>query len=174
VRDPERLEPIRELAVTLGMNASPFDCWLAERGLNTFDLRFDRAQESAARLADVIAGCAGVAKVVYPGRADHPDHELARALMGGNGGSMVCFELDGGRDHANRLIRALHGVPFAPTLGDVGTTISHPASSSHRSVPEERRRSLGISQGLLRVSVGIEDVELLERTFRQALADAAS
>ncbi len=100
----------------------------------SFDLRFDRAQSTAATLADHLAGLPGVARVIYPTRADHPDVERAQQLLSGQGGNMVSFELTGGRAAANAFTRAADGLCFAPTLGDVGTTLSHPATSSHRQV----------------------------------------
>lgn len=176
-KDPAHHQAINDAVVTWGLNASPFDCWLAERGLNTFELRFDRAQENAKALADHLRGLSGVKLVLYPGEEDHPDKALARDLLQGNYSHMVSFELavdrSGGRDGVNRFLRAASNIAFAPTLGDVGTTISHPASSSHRGLSEEERLSLGISEGFIRVSVGIEDIELLKREFTAAVAAMA-
>ena len=100
-------------------------------------------------------------RVIYPTRPDHPDHNRAVGLFGGQGGNMLSFELAGGRAAANAMTRAAPDVAFAPTLGDVGTTLSHPASSSHRALSAEAQADLGISQGFFRVSVGIEEPELL-------------
>lgn len=176
-RDPQLAEAMRVFAVTTGLTPSPFDCWLAERGLLTYPLRYDRAEANAARLADHLAGLAGVRRVLYPTRSDHPDHNRAVALLGNRGGHMVSFELGGevagGRAAANRLTRAA-GVFFAPTLGDVATTLSHPASSSHRAVPEEARARIGISEGFFRISVGIEPVEDLCAAFSAGVAAAAA
>jgi len=152
------------------MTPSPFDCWLAERGLYSFELRYDRAEENAAALAGHLAGLAGVRRVLYPTRPDHPDHNRAQALLGARGGHMVSFEVDGGREAANRLVRAAGNIPFAPTLGDIGTTLSHPASSSHRGLTPEARAGLGISEGFFRVSVGVEEIGLLCREFEAAVA----
>jgi len=169
---PARNKALYDAAVTWGLTPSPFDCWLAERGLHTFDLRYDRATANAAALADHLAGLEGVAQVLYPGRPDHPDHNRAVALLDGNFANMVSFRLKGGRAEVNRFLRAAEHIAFAPTLGDVGTTISHPASSSHRALTPEARAAVGIDEGFIRVSVGIEDIGQLKREFAQAVAAA--
>ncbi|MEQ8356089.1 MAG: PLP-dependent transferase [Kiloniellaceae bacterium] len=171
-RDADHRRAIYDAVVTWGLNASPFDCWLAERGLNTFELRFDRAQANAKALADHLRGLEGVKQVLYPGEDDHPDRDLARDLLHGNYSHMVSFELDADRAGVNRFIRAAADIAFAPTLGDVGTTISHPASSSHRGLGSQQRLGLGIGEGFIRVSVGIEDIGLLKREFSVAVAAA--
>ena len=171
-RDAAHRKAIYDFAVTVGLTPSPFDCWLAERGLYSFHLRYDRAEENAARLADHLAGMAGVKRVLYPLRPDHPDHNRAAGLLGRRGGNMLSFELNGGRSAANALTRAMPDVAFAPTLGDVGTTLSHPATSSHRAMSPEARAALGISEGFFRVSVGVEDADLLLRDFTAGVAAA--
>lgn len=171
-RDADLAERLRVFAVTAGLTPSPFDCWLAERGMLSFDLRFDRAQASAALLADHLAGLPGVSRVLYPMRADHPDHARARDLLSGQGCNMVSFEISGGRAAANALTRAAEGISFAPTLGDVGTTISHPASSSHRALTPQGRAELGISEGFFRLSIGLEDPQALCDIFTRAVAAA--
>lgn len=168
-RDAALHDRLRVFTVTTGMTPSPFDCWLAERGLLSFDLRFDRAQATAATLADHLGGLAGVSRVLYPGRSDHPDHAQAHALLRGQFCNMVSFEIPGGRAEANAFARAAEGLNFAPTLGDVGTTISHPASSSHRGLTEQRRAELGMSEGFFRVSVGLEAPEALCDIFTTAI-----
>jgi cystathionine beta-lyase/cystathionine gamma-synthase len=173
-KDPAIQKKIYDFAVTTGMTASPFDCWLAERGLATFDLRFERAQSNAKALADHLAALPGVKRVLYPTRADHPDNARAEALLNGQGCNMVSFEIAGGRAAANALARAAEGVAFAPTLGDVGTTLSHAASSSHRALTPEAREALGMSEGFFRVSVGLEDSAALNQIFTQAMQAAAA
>lgn len=167
-RDAALTSQINDANVTWGLTPSPFDCWLAERGLHSFELRYDRAQENAAKLADALAVAPNVKRVIYPTRMDHPDHNRANEVLGGQGGNMLSFELTGGREAANAFTRAAPEIPFAPTLGDVGTTLSHPASSSHRGLTPEGRVALGISEGFFRVSVGVEDPALLIREMTAA------
>lgn len=150
---PERLAAAIRI---WGLAPPPFDCWLASRGLATLSIRLRAAAETAAMLADWLAAQPGVLRVVYPGRPDHPDHELAKRQLGGFG-NMLCFELDGGRVAVNRFMRATPDVPFSPSLGDTMTTCSHPASTSHRYVPAAEKASQGITDGLVRLSVGIEE-----------------
>jgi len=173
-RNPDLQASLGEAAVTWGLTPSPFDCWLAERGLHTFELRYDRAEQTAAALADALAQLDGVVRVLYPGRADHPDRDRADRLFGSRTGTVVSLELTGGRDDVNAFLRAAPSIAFAPTLGDVATTISHPASSSHRGVDPGERAQLGITEGLLRISVGIEDEELLIAELEEAVAAVAS
>lgn len=169
----ELAAPIREAIVTWGLNGSPFDCWLAERGMHTLELRVARANANAAALADFLARQPAVCRVLYPGRADHPDHAVARRLFGDQFGNMVTFEIAGGRDTVNRFMQALQSIPFAPTLGDVSTIISHPAVTSHRGLTAAARDALGIREGTIRVSVGVEAFSLLEDEFFAALSAVA-
>ena len=166
----ELTTPIRDAIVTWGLNGSPFDCWLAERGMNTLELRVARANANAAALAGFLGAQSAVERVFYPGRPDHPDHAVARKLFGDQYGNMVTFELTGGRDAVNRFMRRLDSIPFAPTLGDVSTIISHPAVTSHRGLTADAREALGIREGTIRVSVGVEELSLLQDEFRAALA----
>ena len=169
-KDPELKQKITVFAVTTGLTASPFDCWLAERGLLSFDLRFDRAQETAVKLADYLAGQPQVKRVLYPTRADHPDNARAQSLLQGRGCNMVSFELNGGREAANAFTKGAAQLAFAPTLGDVSTTLSHPASSSHRALTADERAALGMSEGFFRVSVGLENADALIAEFGNGLA----
>jgi cystathionine gamma-synthase len=165
----ERNDALRQTVVTWGLTPSPFDCWLAERGLHTFELRYDRAEANAVLLADHLVGLRGVEAVIYPTRSDHPDHDRAESLLGGRGGTIVSFRLEGGWDEAAAFVRAASPLSFAPTLGDVSTLISHPASSSHRGLTPDQRRALGITDGFIRLSVGIEDPDLLTSILTRAL-----
>ncbi len=172
-RDPAVAARLRTAAATWGLTPAPFDCWLAERGLLSFPLRHERASANAAALADHLAGLPGILRVVYPGRADHPDHDLAARLLGGRSGTMLAFEIAGGRAAANRLVRAAPALAFAPTLGDITTTLSHPATSSHRAMTPAARAAVGVSEGFFRVSVGVEEIGALTQAFTAAIAAAA-
>lgn len=162
-----RLETI---VATMGLTPSPFDCWLAERGLYSFDLRYDRAEENATALAAHLSQVPGVTRVLYPGLDGHPDAAKAAEILGQRTGNMICFDVSGGRAAANALVRAAKDLPFAPTLGDIGTTLSHPATSSHRALSEAQRAEMGITEGTFRVSVGVEPLDLLTQDFDRAIA----
>ena len=170
-KDQGLRDKIYTFSVTTGMTASPFDCWLAERGLLTFPLRFDKTQATASALAKMLAQHKAVARVLYPGQASHPDFTRAQTILGQNGCNMVSFELaNQTREAAERFTKAADQIAFAPTLGDVGTTLSHPVSSSHRVLTEPEQQKLGISEGFFRVSVGLEDEIALLNVFEHALA----
>jgi len=171
VRDAVVLPRLRQVRSIWGWMGDPFPCWLALRALPTLSLRMKSACQNANRLAVFLAGQPGVAHVVHPSRPDHPDHGLAARLLGGQFGNMLCFELSDGRDAVNDFFRRSTALKFCPSLGDHATTCSHPASTSHRYLDPEERQRQGISEGLIRLSVGIEPWEHLEREFRRALGD---
>ena len=156
------------VASAFGLTGNPFDSWLALRGSATLSLRSERACANALALAERLAGHPRVVAVHYPGLKKHADHALAARMLRGGFGTIATIDL-GGRDQADALIRALRNVPFAPSLGDVSTTLSHPASTSHRGQSPEQWASQGITQGLVRLSIGIEAVDDLWEDFRQAL-----
>ena len=171
--DPAIMDRIEPFAVTMGLTPSPFDCWLAERGLLSFELRYDRAEANAAALAGALGEMEGVARVLYPTDPTHPDRALAGPLLGNRGSHMVSFEIEGGRAAAERLVRAVSDeIAFAPTLGDIGTTLSHPPSSSHRGLSAQARAAIGIAEGFFRVSVGCEDFAALAAAFARGVAAA--
>jgi cystathionine gamma-synthase/methionine-gamma-lyase len=171
-RDASVSEVLEVFAVTMGLTASPFDCWLAERGLLTFELRYRQAQDTARRLADHLAELPGIRRVIYPMRDDHPDIALARDVLGQQGCNMVSFEVAPSRAAANALVEACEGIAFAPTLGDIGTTLSHPSSSSHRALSPQDQAAMGLSEGFFRVSVGLEDPDALCDVFARGVAAA--
>jgi cystathionine beta-lyase/cystathionine gamma-synthase len=155
---------------TWGLSSGPFDCWLAGRGLATLPLRMKAASANALALADWLAVQQDVLRVVYPGRPDHPDHDLAQRVLDGGFGNMLCFELRGGRAGVNRFVRAATGIPFSPSLGNVTTTLSHPGTTSHRYVSPKEKQRQGITDGLIRLSVGAEDVEHIKQELAKGLA----
>ncbi len=168
-RDPSHRTAIYDISATLGLTPSPFDCWLAERGLYSFELRYKRAQDNAALLAEALAGHSAVEAVIYPGRPDHPDYATAKQLLHHGFGNMVSFRIAGTRADANVLTQALSEIAFAPTLGDVSTTLSHPLSSSHRMLSPSEQNKYGITEGFFRISVGIEEIDSLIASFLTGL-----
>jgi cystathionine gamma-synthase len=161
---------VSQVSSIWGLSSSPFDCWLAERGLSTLQLRMKTASANAAALADWLAEQPGVVRVIYPGRADHPDFSLAKSLLPGVYGNMLCFELAGGREAVNRFMRQASGIPFSPSLGHTTTTCSHPATTSHRYVSPAEKARQGISEGLIRLSVGAEDFAQIQEEFSKGLS----
>jgi cystathionine beta-lyase/cystathionine gamma-synthase len=166
----ELLPQVTATMTTWGLASNPFDCWLAARGLETLPLRMRTASANAAALADWLAGQGGVKQVIYPGRPEHPDHDLAGRLLEGGYGNMLCLELQGGREAVNRFMRKAPGIPFSPSLGHTTTTCSHPATTSHRYVSPEERQRQGIGDGLIRLSVGVEDLDQIQREMARGLA----
>jgi cystathionine beta-lyase/cystathionine gamma-synthase len=156
------------VASAFGLTGNPFESWLALRGAATLGLRSARACGNALALAERLAGHPRVKAVHYPGLPSHLDHARAARVLRGGFGTIVTIDL-GGREQADALIRALRHVPFAPSLGDVATTLSHPATTSHRGQTPEQWERQGITPGLVRLSVGIEGIEDLWDDFRQAL-----
>jgi cystathionine gamma-synthase len=168
--DPDLLPQFTQIMSIWGLASNPFDCWLATRGLATLELRMKAATANAAALADWLPAQRGVSRVVYPGRPDHPDHELARRLLSRGAGNMLCFELTGGREAVNRFMRRAPGIPFSPSLGSTQTTCSYPAATSHRyESPAERKRQ-AITDGLIRLSVGVEELSAIQAEMSKGLA----
>ena len=163
------LNKLDEAVSTFGLNASPYNCWLAERGLHTFDLRLKQAQDNADRLSRLLSEHPKVSEVHYPGLATHPDHTIAKELLNGGFGTMVSFVLKGGHENLNTFLRAAENIPYGPTLGDVATMLIVPAVSSHRELDRSERLKLGIEDNLIRVSVGIESFEIIRVDFLDAL-----
>lgn len=168
--DEDALTAVQAAMSIWGLASNPFDCWLAERGLATLEVRMRTASANAAVLAQWLRDQPGVRQVFYPGLPDHPDHELAGRLLRGAYGNMLCFELEGGRKAVNRFMRQAPDIPFSPSLGNTTTTLSHPATTSHRYVSAAERKRQGIGDGLIRLSVGIEDGEALQAAMEEGLA----
>jgi cystathionine beta-lyase/cystathionine gamma-synthase len=159
-------EQIGFLQNAVGAILSPFDSWLVLRGIKTLAVRMKRHEENGVAMANYLAGHAKVKKVYYPGLPDHPQHALAKRQMNGFG-SMISFEL-GSYDNAKKFLDRVRLCSLAESLGGVETLISHPVSMTHGSVPEEMRKRLGITPGLVRISVGIEDLEDLVADLENA------
>jgi len=151
-----------------GAILSPFDSWLVLRGTKTLPLRMAAHNANGLALAEFLAADRRVKHVYYPGLPSHPQHDLARRQMRGFGG-MLAFEL-GSLDAARRLLRSVRLMSLAESLGGVETLISHPASMTHASVPVEHRNALGITDGLVRISAGVEDIDDLKDDLSQALS----
>jgi cystathionine gamma-synthase len=162
----------RSQAVRIGLNLGPFDAWLTLRGVRTLALRMERHSTNALDLARFLAGRAEVRRVHYPGLPDHPQHALARELLPAGSGGVLAFELRGGAAAVARFFGALRLGEFAPSFGDVTTTWSYPARTSHRPLSPEEQAKLGIDPGLVRLSVGIEDVDDLRDALATALDGA--
>ncbi len=153
----EIAETIGFLQNAVGAILSPFDSWLVLRGVKTLAVRMKRHEENGQAMANYLAHHVKVKKVYYPGLSDHPQHELAKKQMNGFG-SMIAFEL-GSKEKAKALLDRVRLCSLAESLGGVETLISHPETMTHASVPVETRKRLGITSGLVRISVGIEDIE---------------
>ncbi|MFQ5700748.1 MAG: trans-sulfuration enzyme family protein [Acidobacteriota bacterium] len=169
----ELVERVRRKLNHLGGTLDPHACFLLSRGMKTLALRVHRQNDSALRLAGMLEQQDRVQRVNYPGLPAHPRHERARALFDGFGG-MMSFELEGGLDTARRFMQALRIPLIAPSLGGVESLVTLPATTSHLGMPPEERRRRGITDGLIRVSVGIEACEDLLEDFDQALRRATS
>ncbi len=148
---------------------SPFNAWVMLKGLETLALRVDRHCTSAVRLASVLAELPGVRKVIYPGRADHPQSDVAVRQMA-NGGPMVAFEVEDGKAGAFRFANALKIVKISNNLGDARSLVTHPATTTHQRLTPEARAALGITDGILRLSVGLESPRDLEKDLIRAAA----
>jgi cystathionine beta-lyase/cystathionine gamma-synthase len=165
------IEEVRQKMIVWGQAPDPFGCWLLERGLKTLDVRVRRQNENAMRLATWCAERPEFARVHYPGLSSHPDHEVARGTLDGFGG-MLAVELEGGGDAAERFIGRLRLAVHAPSLGGVDTLVSEPRFTSHSLLTPAERAALGIPDGFVRISVGIENAEDLIADFEQALSDS--
>jgi cystathionine beta-lyase/cystathionine gamma-synthase len=160
VGSSERIAAAREVVVTTGGNASPWEAFLALRGLKTLALRMERHSANALTVARALEGAPGVASVRYPGLPSHPQHELAcRTLRDGMAGGMLAIDLAGGRSHGEAFLGRVEIAVHATSLGSVETLVSHPASSSHRQLGDEELAAAGLAPGTIRVSIGLEDAE---------------
>jgi cystathionine gamma-lyase/cystathionine beta-lyase/cystathionine gamma-lyase/homocysteine desulfhydrase len=166
IRD-DHIDWLRFVQNAEGAILGPMDAWLVLRGTKTLPLRMERHNANAMALAEYLASHPKVTAVFYPGLATHPQHELARRQMRGFGG-LISFRL-GSLERARSVLEGVRLMSLAESLGGVETLISHPATMTHASVPPDQRRQLGITDDLVRVSVGIEDVDDLQDDLAQAL-----
>ncbi|HIM71713.1 MAG TPA: PLP-dependent transferase [Alphaproteobacteria bacterium] len=167
----EIYDKMKFIQKTIGAVSSPFDCWLNLSGLKTLHLRMQRHEESAMQVATFLESHAKIERVLYPGLPSHPQHAVAKAQMSGFSG-MITFELTGGTEAGKLLMNHVKLCGLAESLGSVETMITHPASMTHADVPPEDRRRRGLTDGLVRLSVGVEDVEDIILDLEQALAVA--
>jgi methionine-gamma-lyase len=163
---------LRDTAIETGGTMAPFEAWLALRGLMTLELRMERHSGSAQLLAEFLEGQAKVERVHYPGLPSHPHHEVARRLLPRGFGGMLAFEIEGGVEAGMRFCDALELAWIATSLGGTHTLVGHAASTTHRQMDPAARRAAGIADGLVRVSVGLEDVDDLIEDFGRALEKA--
>jgi cystathionine gamma-lyase len=163
------LQPIAFYQNAAGGVPGPFDAWLTLRGIKTLAVRMERHCANARRLADWLVHQPGVRKVYYPGLASHPGHDTAKRQMRDFGG-MISLSLEGGKEAALRFLTRTKLFSLAESLGGVESLVCHPATMTHASIPTELRHARGIDDGLVRLSVGIEDVDDLQEDLRAALA----
>jgi cystathionine gamma-lyase/cystathionine beta-lyase/cystathionine gamma-lyase/homocysteine desulfhydrase len=165
---PDQAEKLAFLQKVAGAILSPFECWLILRGVKTLAARMEQHDRNGRAVADFLVKHRKVKRVFYPGLPDHPQHELAKRQMSGFG-SMITFET-GSLSNANKMLRRVRICALAESLGGVETLISHPATMTHSSYGEKGRKAIGITDGMVRISVGIENVEDILEDLDQALA----
>ena len=162
------LKTLQPFIRNTGPTLSAFNAWVLSKGLETLPLRVHAMSAAAARVADWLADAPGIRRVWYPGRTDHPQHALAMRQMSG-GGSLIAFEVAGGKPAAFRMMNALRLIAVSNNLGDSRSLITHPATTTHMRIGAEARDRLGISDGVLRLSVGLEDLDDLTDDLGRAL-----
>ena len=162
-------EILTPFARNTGPTLSPFNAWTLLKGLETLSLRVDAACRNAASVADFLANQPGIARVWYPSRADHPQTKLAMEQMSA-GGTLVTFEVEGGKEAAFKLMNGFRLISISNNLGDSKSLATHPATTTHMRIGEEERARLGITDGVIRLSVGLEDVRDIQDDLARALA----
>jgi len=151
-----------------GGSMSPFTSWIMLNGMATLDLRCRAMAESALKVAEALQGDDRLSRVIFPGLASHAQHDLAMAQMG-SGGTMVAFDIKGGKEAAFRFMNALEIIKISNNLGDAKSIATHPATTTHQRLPQDQKDSLGITPGLIRLSVGLEDAGDLIADLKRAL-----
>jgi cystathionine gamma-lyase len=169
VSDDALAEQLRFLQNAAGMVPGPMDCWLALRGTKTLAVRMERHEKNAMALARFLSKHRAVSAVFYPGLESHPQHALAKRQASGFGGMLSFIAGDGSLESGRRVFDRFKLFTRAESLGGVESLVCHPASMTHALVPREERLRIGFKDGLLRLSVGIEDIEDLEADLAQAL-----
>ncbi|OIP28183.1 MAG: cystathionine gamma-synthase [Chloroflexi bacterium CG_4_10_14_0_8_um_filter_46_9] len=164
----ELTQRVQFLLNAMGTCASPFDCWLVLRGIETLPVRMKKHEENAIAVANFFKGHPAVKRVFYPGLDSHPGHEIAKRQMKGFGG-VVSFEIKGGIEIVNTFLKRIKVFSLAESLGGVASLAEHPATMSHASMPEDYRGKVGITDELIRLSVGLENVDDLTEDLEQAL-----
>ena len=152
-----------------GGSMSPFNAWIMLKGLETIDLRVRAQAASALQIAQAFEGHEKLARMIYPGLAAHAQNALVQRQLGGKGGTVVSFDLAGGQEAAFRFLNALEIAVISNNLGDAKSIATHPATTTHQRLPEAQKAELGITPGLVRFSVGLEDVEDLIADIGRAL-----
>lgn len=165
----ENFKKLKPVMTNMGCNIDPHQAWLARRGLKTLAIRMDKAQENSIKVAEYLENHPKVEWVKYPGLKSHPQYELAKKQMDGPG-AMISFEVKGGLTAGKIVMNNVHLALLAVSLGGIETLIQHPASMTHSKMDKESRIKAGITEGLIRLSVGIEDVEDIIADLDQALA----
>jgi methionine-gamma-lyase len=170
-KDEETFRRLRPVVVNVGGTMDPHQAWLVLRGLKTLPMRVHRGQENAMAIASMLEEHPKVRWVRYPGLASHPAHELVGRQMDGPG-SLLSFEVEGGYDAGVKVLDSVRLMTLAVSLGGIETLIQHPASMTHAGMKKEARERAGITDGLVRLSVGCEDLDDLRRDLEQALGHA--
>ena len=170
-KEKKHYDMLRATMVNMGFNMDPHQAWLTRRGLKTLGIRIDRAQENAMKVAEFLENHPKVSWVLYPGLKSYPQYELGKRQMRGPG-AMISFELKGGIEAGKKMMNNVKLALLAVSLGGIETLIQHPASMTHSKLSQEARLSAGITDGLVRFSVGIEDVDDIIYDLKQALEKA--
>ena len=165
----QRMADLRSTVIETGGTMAPLEAWLSMRGLSTLQIRMDRHSESALALTTWLEGHPKITRVRYPGLSSHPQHDVALRMLPRGFGGMAAFEVEGGVEAGQRFCDALELVWVAASLGGIHTLVCHAASTTHRQLDAEARRAAGIADGLIRLSVGLEDVEDLIEDVERAL-----
>ncbi len=170
-KEEDLYNELRYVMVNVGFNMDPHQAWLVRRGLKTLSIRIDKAQENSIKVAEFLEAHPKVDWILYPGLKSHPQYELAQKQMDGPG-AMISFGVKGGIDAGKQVMNNVHLALLAVSLGGIETLIQHPASMTHSKLSAEAREKAGISDGLIRLSVGIEDVEDIISDLENALSKA--